>query len=80
MVGILSYIAICLKGDSTSPLRVHADGSPLTREQFVRMVKRTLHIANTDQLGHLVQSFRIGAASPVAATGVPAYLIKMLGC
>ena len=40
---ILDYIALCPKGEG--PLLLHAEGSPLTRDQLVRMVKKTLHLA-----------------------------------
>lgn len=79
VVGLLRYMAVCPKGDESTPLLVHADGSPLTREQFLRMVKKTLHLANIDQSAYSGHSFRIGAASSAAAAGVPAYFIKMLG-
>ena len=75
----MSYMACRPKGDSTSPLFVHADGSPVTMVQFVRLVKRTLHMGIIDQSGYSGHSFRIGAASYVSKTGVPAYFIKMLG-
>lgn len=79
VIGLLNYMAVRPKGDNSSPLLIHADGSPLTREQFVRMVKKTLHMANIDESGYSGHSFRIGAASSAAAAGVPAYFIKMLG-
>ena len=79
VLGLLSYIAIRPAGSSSAPLLIHADGSPLTRDQFVRMVKKTLRTANIDQAGYSGHSFRIGAASAAAAAGVPAYFIKMLG-
>ena len=75
VLGLLSYIAIHQAGTSSAPLLIHADGSPLTRDQFVRMVKKTLRI---DQVGYSGHSFWIGAASTAAAAGVPAYFIKML--
>ena len=80
VAGLLQYMASRPRDDGYSaPLLVHADGSPLTRDQFVRMVKKTLHVANVDHSSYSGHSFRIGAASSAAAAGVPAYFIKMLG-
>lgn len=79
VAGLLNYMAIRPKGNSSGPLLVHADGSPLTRDQFVGMVKKTIHMARIDASGYSGHSFRIGAASSAAAAGVPAYFIKMLG-
>ena len=77
VAAILDYLAIRPKGEG--PLLVHADGSPLTRDQFVRAVKRALQAANIDSSLYSGHSFRIGAATAAAAAGVPAYFIKMLG-
>ena len=74
---VLCFLAIRPK--SEGPLLVHADGSPLLRDQFVRMVKRTLRTANIDDADYSGHSFRIGAATAVAAAGIPAHFIKMLG-
>ena len=77
VLALLHFMAI--RPNIDGPLLVHADGSPLTRDQFVRMVKRALHSANIDATAYSGHSFRIGAASSAAAAGVPAYFIKMLG-
>ena len=79
VAGLLRYMAGRPKGDDSAPLLVHANGSPLTRDQFVRMVKKTLSRASVDHSAYSGHSFRIGAASSAAAAGVPAYFIKMLG-
>lgn len=79
VAGLLHYMASHPRGDDSAPLLVHVDGSPLTRDQFVRMVKKTLHLTNVDHFAYSGHSFRIGAASSAAAAGVPAYFIKMLG-
>ena len=77
VLALLHFMAI--RPNTNGPLLVHADGSPLTRDQFVRMVKRALRSANIDATAYSGHSFRIGAASVAAAAGVPAYFIKMLG-
>ena len=79
VLGLLSYMAVRPATASSSPLLIHADGSPLTRDQFVRMVRKTLRAANIDQTGYSGHSFHIGAASTAAMAGIPAYFIKMLG-
>ena len=77
VLAMLSYLAVRPKLEG--PLLVHLDGSPLTRDQFVRLVKRALTAASIDASAYSGHSFRIGAASAAAAAGVPAYLIKALG-
>ena len=74
---ILNYLAVRPSGEG--PLLVHADGSPLTRDQFVKKVKKALRLALVDPDPYSGHSFRIGAASAAAAAGIPAYFIKMLG-
>ena len=74
---ILDYIALRPKGEG--PLLLHADGSPLTRDQLVRMVKKTLHLAKIDASTYSGHSFRIRAAMVAAAADVPAHFIKMFG-
>ena len=77
VLAVLSFLA--LRSSQDGPLLVHEDGSPLTRDQFVRMVKKALSAANIDSSVYSGHSFRIGAASAAAAAGVPAHFIKMLG-
>ena len=77
VAAILHYMAVRPKGEG--PLLIHADGSPLTRAQFVFQVKKALQTAAIDSASYSGHSFRIGAASAAAAAGVPAYFIKMLG-
>ena len=77
VVAVLSYLAV--RSGSDGPLLIHADGLPLTRDQFVTKVKRALQAAQIDSTLYSGHSFRIGAASAAAAAGVPAYFIKMLG-
>ena len=74
---ILNYMTVRLWVDG--PLLVHDDISPLTRDQFVKLVKKALRSANVDDTGYFGHGFRIRAATAAAAAGVPAYFIKMLG-
>ena len=80
VLALLHYMAVRPKTGDSAPLLIHADGSPLSREQFVSMVKKTLQAVNLNDSLYSGNSFRIGAASQAAAAGVPAYFIKMLGC
>ena len=62
-----------------APLLCLEDGTPLTRSKFVKMlcsILQKLGFQPTIYAGH---SFRIGAATTTAATGLPDYLIKALG-
>ena len=77
VLALLHFMAI--RPNVRGPLLVHADGSPLTRHQFVRMVKRALRSAKIDATAYSGHNFRIGAASAAATAGVPVYFIKMLG-
>lgn len=58
---------------------VHADGSPLTRYQFGAVLKQSLgHIGlRGEEYG--THSFRIGAATSAAASGLPPAAIQGLG-
>ena len=76
---LLQYMAIRPKDDSCCPLLVHANVSPLSRDQFVHMVKKTLRAAKIDDSAYSGHSFRVGAASAAAAARIPAYFIKILG-
>ena len=61
------------------PLFVHQDGSPLTRAQFVHLLKEALAMRGVDHKQYTGHSFRIGAATTAAQLGVPDHLIKALG-
>lgn len=77
VTALLNFMAVRPRGNG--PLFVHDDGSPLTRDQFVRMTKHALQLAKMETAGYSGHSFRIGAATAAAAAGVPPYFIKMLG-
>ena len=77
VVAVLSYLAVHRGPDG--PLLIHANGLPLTRDQFVSEVKKALQTAQIDSSLYSGHSFRIGVASTAAAVGVLAYFIKMLG-
>ena len=77
VAAILNYMAVHPRIDS--PLLVHDGSSLLTRDQFVRLVKKALYCANVNDTGYSSHSFSIGAETVAAAAGVPTHFIKMLG-
>ena len=77
VVAILGYLAIRPPGEG--PLFILEDGSPLTKEHFVKEVKAALSAVQISHQGYTGHSFRIGAATAAASAGVPAHVIKMLG-
>lgn len=77
VAAVLNFLAIRPTADG--PLLVHADGSPLLKNQFVAGVRRALSAAHLDPSQYSGHSFRIGAATSAAAAGVPDHLIKTLG-
>ena len=76
VAAVLGYMAVCPQVQGL--LLVH-DGSPLTRDQFVRLVRNALRVAGIDNSAYASHNFKIGTATAAAAAGVPAHFIKMLG-
>ena len=77
VAALLGFLSIRPAG--VGPLFTFQDGSPLTRERFVKEVRVALTTAQIDHRAYSGHSFRIGAATMAAQAGLPAYLIKMLG-
>ena len=77
VAAILGYLAIRPPG--RGPLFIFRDGTPLTRDRFVREVRAALSAAHIDHQAYSGHSFRIGAATMAAQAGLPPHLIKMLG-
>lgn len=75
---VLSYLAV-RPPIHTGPLFIHQDGSPLSRDYFVKSMKEALRSRNVDYTSYSGHSFRIGAASAAARAGVPDHLIKAMG-
>ena len=76
VAAVLGHLAVCPLGEG--PLFVFRDGTPLSRDRFVREVRVALAVAHIDHQAYLGYSFHIGAASTAAQAGPPAYMIKML--
>ena len=68
------------RGSGPGPFFRFSNGSPLTRESFVTKVRDALLVAGIENPSHYAgHSFRIGAATTAAATGVEDSIIKTLG-
>ena len=73
----LSFVAVC-PSHLTGPLLRFLDGSTLTRTFLISAVKRALAAAGVNPSRYSGHSFRIGAATSAALTGMPDHTIKML--
>ena len=62
-----------------TPLFVFASGHPLTRPTFLKYLRQLLQEAHYPPAAFNTHSFRIGAATSAAHSGVPASTIKRLG-
>ena len=78
VAALMAYLAIRDR-DPTSPLFKFQDNEPLTRDRFVREVRKSLREAGLDQSKYAGHSFRSGAATEAAARGLEDSLIKTLG-
>ena len=74
---MLGFIAV--RGPAPGPLFTFADGSFLTQQRFVDMVRAALQKAGVDQRQYCGHSFRIGAATTAAKKGLDDNIIKTLG-
>ena len=57
----------------------HFDGTPLTRTQFVFILKKCLLIIEIDPKRYSSHTFRIGAATNLAVDGASAGVIRNVG-
>ena len=67
------------RGPAPGPLFILPDGGPLRRPQFVEEVQQALSASGLVGLNFNSHRFRIGAATPTGAAGVPESTIKVLG-
>ncbi len=77
VAALAAYLAI--RGQTLGPLFHFAEVSFLTRDAFVREVRRALTEAGLKCSSYAGHSFRIGAASTATAAGVEDSVIKTLG-
>ena len=78
VAALLAYLVIHGKGPG--PLFCMANGAYLTRDLYVREVRKALVAAGVDQSKYSGHSFRIGAATTAAAAGIADSTIKTLSC
>ena len=77
VAAMLGFIAV--RGPAAGPLFTFADGSFLTRQRFVDMVRAALQKAGVNQHQYCGHSYRIGAATTAAKKGLEDSIIKTLG-
>lgn len=77
VAAIAAYLAV--RGRSTGPFFRWKSGSPLSRETFVKHVRKALSASGMNVSGYSGHSFRIGAATAAAAAGLEDSMIKTLG-
>ena len=74
---VTTYVA--MRGTSSGPFFRWQEGAPLTKAQFVDKVRETMLQAGIPTEGYCGHSFRIGAATEAARSGVPDSTIQSLG-
>ena len=77
VAAVLAYMA--RRGPGSGPLFRFCDGRPLTRQRFVLNLREVLQEAGLHPEKYAGHSFRIGAATTAAASGVQDSLIKTMG-
>ena len=74
---VLAYLA--RRGSSQGPLFIFSDGSPLSRQRLVSYLRESLSFLDFNCELYSGHSFRIGAATTAAATGLEDSVIRSLG-
>ena len=77
VAAVLDYMT--RRGSAVGPFYTYANGDYLSRERFVRDVRRALELAGLNCSLYCGHSFRIGAATTAARQGIQDSLIKTLG-
>ena len=77
VAAVTAYVAV--RGRGLGPFFRLEGGAPLSRELLVKQVREVLQPRGFDVLQHSGHSFRIRAATTVAAGGTEDSLIQMLG-
>lgn len=75
--GLIEYLKLRPAGEG--PLFLHFGGDPLTRFQFDSMLKKGIRATGLSPEGFSSHSFRIGAATSAAVSGVPLDTIMAMG-
>lgn len=68
-----------LRPKASGPFFLHADGSPLSKQQFTRVMRKAIAAIGLPQEEYAAHSFRIGAATTAAHMGLPAERIMDMG-
>ncbi|XP_077778977.1 integrase/recombinase xerD homolog [Podarcis muralis] len=68
-----------LRPPGPGPFLIHEDGSPMSRYQFTRVLRKAIEACGLSALEYAAHSFRIGAATTAAHLGLPADRIKEMG-
>ena len=63
-----------------SPMFQFRDGTPLSQRTLASNLHTLLELCGLQPNNYNTHSFRIGAATTAAATGLPTWLIKILDC
>ncbi|XP_077774252.1 integrase/recombinase xerD homolog [Podarcis muralis] len=70
---------LSMRVNSAGPLLIHADGLPLTRHQFTRVMRLALAACGIPAADFASHSFRIGAATTAMHLGLTAERIRDVG-
>lgn len=70
---------LAMRPNIGGPLLIHADGSPLTRFQFVRLFRLGLEKVGLAPMEYGSHSFRIGAATEAARLGLGDTAVQRIG-
>ena len=77
VAAVAAYLVV--RGRQPGPFFRFSTGSPLSRELFVKQIRKALLPYDVDSESYSGHSFRIGAATAAAAVGVEDAMIKTLG-
>ena len=77
VAALLGYLA--QRGQRPGPLFLFQDGSPLSKDRLLSHIRQVLSTFGVDTTGLTGHSFRIGAASAAADSGMEDSLVQTLG-
>ena len=77
VAAILAYLV--LRGNMQGPIFRFQNGSTLTKDRFITVVREVLQTTGIDATSYSGHSYRIGAATTAASIGVEDSMIKALG-
>lgn len=77
VTSLLQFLVI--RGQTPGPLFSLPNGTPLTKQKFISLVRAALRHSGIDPSPYKGHSFRIGAATTAAAYGIHESIIKQMG-